>query len=565
MQLCPNCKNLVADDARFCGRCGCDAQSATASDSGPPADEDLTGQTMAGGRYQLRAQLGVGGMGAVYHATDLRLRRDVALKILHAELVAHPTARRRMTQEAQALARIEHPNVVRVFDVFDEGPKLAMALEFVTGGDLSARIVPGGLPESQVVPLMCAILAGLEAVHQAGLVHRDMKPGNVLLTDKGVPKVTDLGVARDAQAKERTSMGTALGTPEYMSPEQVQGLVVDARCDVYAAGIVLFELLTGQKPYNATSDFEIATAHVHTPPNLDLLRGRASDKCLAVVSKALAKRPDDRFASAQAMADELQRPSAPRAAPRATAAAPPSVVLTAPAVQAQVVREIQPARPVTQPTRRRAVDTDQVAAVTTPAPAQRLPLILAGSAVAIVAVIAVAFAMQGGKKAAPYVSASTPEPAAQERRWQPAEPAQTPEPEPAAAPSAAPAAAPRAARAPAWAPSGESPDTAVTAYYAAINDRDESAAARRFAIWGTDRWRSNIYSKSGCAKVISASTISRDGSEGVVSVDVCVQDTSEPNVKRWQGTIDVEERGGIWVMKKWRVRGAGTCSSDCSL
>ena len=295
MITCSRCGEQNSDEFAYCGDCG------SAIGSGPFAIQS----TINGGRYRIDKLIGQGGMGSVYRATDMRLRRDVALKVLHAELVAHPTARRRMTQEAEALARIEHPNVVRVIDVFDENQLLVMVLEFVIGGDLARMVQPGGLSEAQVVPLMIGVLAGLEAVHQAGLVHRDMKPGNVLLTDKGVPKITDLGVARDSKAKERTRLGAALGTPEYMSPEQIQGLVVDARCDIYSTGIVLYELLTGVKPYDATTDFDIQAAHVRDPPNLARLRGVVSEPVIGVIARALAKAPGQRWPSAHAMAAAL--------------------------------------------------------------------------------------------------------------------------------------------------------------------------------------------------------------------------------------------------------------------
>ncbi len=308
MPYCSTCHNLVADDTRFCGRCGQPVGAQASPTDEPSRVADLSGQMFSGGRYLLVKQLGVGGMGTVYLANDTRLKRDVALKVLHAELVTHPTARRRMTQEAEALARIEHPNVVRMLDVFDEGPMLVMVLEFVTGGDLEGKIMPGGMPEADAVQLMTGILAGLGAIHEAGLVHRDMKPGNVLVTGKGVPKITDLGIARDSQAKEKTRLGAALGTPEYMSPEQVQGLVVDARCDIYSSGIVLYEMLTGHKPYDATSEFDIAAAHVREPPNLAALEGKVSAGVIEVVATALAKAPGDRFGSAKEMAEELAAP-----------------------------------------------------------------------------------------------------------------------------------------------------------------------------------------------------------------------------------------------------------------
>ena len=312
MENCQVCHNLNPPEAAFCLRCGSAVgASGQASPPSSPVDDatdqplDLTGQTLGGGRYQVVQQLGVGGMGTVYRATDTRLRRDVALKVLHAELVAHPTAKRRMVQEAEALARIEHPNVVRMFDVFDEGPMLVMVLELITGGDLTAMVRPGGVGEPTATAVLRGVLAGLQAIHDGGLVHRDVKPANVLLSPQGVPKIVDLGIAQDAQAKEKTQLGARLGTPDYMSPEQVQGLRVDRRADVYAAGMVFYELLTGRKPYDATTDFDIAAAHVRVPPNMQALAGKASPTAQAVVAKALAKNPDDRFESTSAMAAAL--------------------------------------------------------------------------------------------------------------------------------------------------------------------------------------------------------------------------------------------------------------------
>ncbi|MFZ4579838.1 MAG: serine/threonine-protein kinase, partial [Myxococcota bacterium] len=287
------------------------------------------GQLLGGGRYRVVQTLGGGGMGLVVRALDLRLKRDVAVKLLHSDLVAHPTARRRMTQEAEALARVEHPNVVRVLDVFDEGPQLALVLELVTGGDLSQRVGPGGIPAVDVVPLMVGVLSGLQAIHDAGLVHRDIKPGNILLSNTGVPKITDLGVARDSRARERTQLGAALGTLDYMSPEQVQSLTVDVRSDVYAAGMVLYELLTGHRPYNATTDFDIANAHVHVAPNLRALEGKAPPQLISVVAKALAKAPDDRFASAAAMAGALGSLSLDSARPAKKVAVSPRTSIAA--------------------------------------------------------------------------------------------------------------------------------------------------------------------------------------------------------------------------------------------
>ncbi len=310
---CPHCHQLVPDDAQFCSRCG--------EPFAPPIPEQADGTLPIGtllyqGRYRIEGLLGTGGMGIVYRATDLRLHRTAALKLLHAELTAHPTARRRMEQEASALARIDHPNVVAVRNVFEENGLLAMELEFMPGGDLLSQTPPGGMPEAHAVRILCGVLAGLQALHDAGLVHRDVKPDNILIAADGTPKLTDLGIARDAQAVDRTQLGTVLGTPEYMAPEQIQGLHVDARADLYAAGMVLYRIITGGLPFAARTEFEWKLAHVKEAPNLAPLRAKATAGLVSVVVSALAKAPAARFASAEEMRRALNtlqhRPAAPR-------------------------------------------------------------------------------------------------------------------------------------------------------------------------------------------------------------------------------------------------------------
>jgi serine/threonine-protein kinase len=259
---------------------------------------------LASGRYRVEKTLGEGGMGVVFQAIDTRLGRKVAVKLLRPELLAHPTARTRMTTEANALARIEHPNVVRMLDVFDEGPALALVLELVTGGDLAQKIPPAGLPQAQVLPWMAGILAGVQAIHQAELVHRDIKPSNVLLTATGVPKITDLGVARDNSRERVTVLNARLGTYEYMSPECVQGAGVDARSDVYSCGVLMYEMLCGSPPFRG-QDFEIAAAQVGQSADLSKLSVNASPSVIGVVARALAKEPARRWSSAQGMAEAL--------------------------------------------------------------------------------------------------------------------------------------------------------------------------------------------------------------------------------------------------------------------
>ena len=333
MLHCPSCGNLNPSDVSTCLRCQAPLEasppllpasfSAEQTDPDEPQVLDLTGSTLHG-RYRVDSQLGKGGMGTVYRAADLRLSRQVALKVLAPELIAHPTARRRMAQEANALARIEHPNVVRVLDVFDERGLMVLVLELITGGDLAGRIRRGALPVAEATSMLSGMLSGLGAIHAAELVHRDIKPDNVLLSAAQVPKLTDLGVARDAQAVQKTQMGARIGTPEYMSPEQAQGMTVDLRSDLYAAALVFYEMLTGQLPFTGTTELDILAARVQREPDLAALPADAAGY-LGFLAKGLARSPDNRFSSSAEMLAALAAPEhivAPRRV-EATVAAPP--------------------------------------------------------------------------------------------------------------------------------------------------------------------------------------------------------------------------------------------------
>ena len=232
-----------------------------------------------------------------------------------------------MEQEARILARIDHPNVVQVRNVFEEGEALVLELEYMSGGDLLSGTPIGGVPEADAVALMGGVLSGLQAVHDAGLVHRDVKPENILLAANGVPKITDLGIAHDPDAREKTRLGARMGTLEYMAPEQIQGNGVDARADVYAAGIVLYRILTGEFPYEATSDFEWQVAHVQEEPNVELLELLSSPALTSAILGALAKRPEERLGSAlefrqalEEVGEPIERPAS--AVPKASGPQP---------------------------------------------------------------------------------------------------------------------------------------------------------------------------------------------------------------------------------------------------
>src|SRR5215472_6788369 len=252
------------------------------------------------GRYRVESHLAHGGMATVYLGTDTRLDRTVALKIMHAELANDGDFVRRFVAEARSIARLSHPNVVTVYDQGADGRTLYLAMEYVPGRTLrdllSAR---GQLRPREALDLMESVLAGLAAAHEAGIAHRDVKPENVLLGDARTVKVADFGLARLLTGTSHTKSGMLIGTAAYLAPEQVSRGAADLRTDVYAAGVMLFELLTGKQPHTGDTPLAVAYKHVNeaVPPPSSFVPGLppALD---ALVALATSRNPDLRPADA---------------------------------------------------------------------------------------------------------------------------------------------------------------------------------------------------------------------------------------------------------------------------
>lgn len=277
-------------------------------DTPPP---DLTGRTI--GEFQVLRKLGAGGMGQVYLARQLSLKRDVALKILRDDLSANPTALRRFQAEAEAVARVTHANIVQVFAVGEHEGLRYMALEFVDGRNLRDYLARKGPPD---LPLALSIIrqvaAALQRASEIGIVHRDIKPENILVTKKAEVKVTDFGLSRyfaaDAQPLNLTQSGMTLGTPLYMSPEQVQGQPVDHRSDIYSLGVTSYHLLAGQPPFRGSTAFEVAVQHVQNEPApLSSLRPDLPADLCNIVQKMMAKKSDDRYQTARDVIRDLAK------------------------------------------------------------------------------------------------------------------------------------------------------------------------------------------------------------------------------------------------------------------
>jgi serine/threonine protein kinase len=257
--------------------------------------------SVGGGRYRLERQLGHGGMGTVYLAHDVELDRAVAVKVLAESLAGDEPFRRRFLREARMAARLSHPNVVAVYDAGEaEDGRPYIVMEYVDGSTLEGR---GPMPPPEAVGLAVQACQGLAHAHAAGLVHRDVKPHNLLLRTDGTLKVADFGIARAAEATALTQVGTVLGTAAYLAPEQATGGEVTPATDVYALGAVLYELLTGRPPYEPASLADLAERPEITP--VSELAPEVSPQLEDAVMRALARNPAYRQHSADELAREL--------------------------------------------------------------------------------------------------------------------------------------------------------------------------------------------------------------------------------------------------------------------
>ena len=259
------------------------------------------------GNYKIVEKIGEGGMGAVYRGVDTMLDREIAVKALRPELANNTSIVERFRAEAVTLAKLNHPNIAMLYSLLRQGDELFMILEYVRGETLDQILQRQGAISSQIaVPMFCQLLDGISYAHELGIVHRDIKPGNLMLTEKGILKVLDFGIARLLGSAHLTKAGNILGTLDYISPEQVRGLETDARSDIYALGITFYEILTGRVPFQADSEYALMTTQIsQLPPPPRNFNASIPEAVEAAILRALAKNPDERFQNAGEFMDAL--------------------------------------------------------------------------------------------------------------------------------------------------------------------------------------------------------------------------------------------------------------------
>ncbi len=311
---CPDCHFENPENTRFCSNCGIklaaeEEISVTETKTYPQFREELPIGSLFAGRFQIIEELGRGGMGRVYKVLDREIEETVALKLLRPEIAADEKTIRRFRNELKFARKISHENVCRMYDLNKEGETHFITMEYVAGENLKRMIkMMGNLGVGKTIFIAKQVCQGLAQAHKLGVVHRDLKPGNIMIDREGNARIMDFGIARSLEARDITDRGAMIGTPKYMAPEQVEGREVDQRSDIYALGVILYEMLTGKVPFVGDTTLEIALKHkVEMPQEPRRLNSQIPGSLNRAVLKCLEKDKESRYQSAEEVLSELAR------------------------------------------------------------------------------------------------------------------------------------------------------------------------------------------------------------------------------------------------------------------
>ncbi|MFC2142317.1 protein kinase [Acidobacteriota bacterium] len=309
---CPKCQTVNPDDSKYCKECAAPLTkikdiSFTVTLKAPKAG--FSKGTVIANKYKIIEEIGRGGMGVVYKAEDLKLKRTVALKFLPPELIQDQEAKQRFIQEAQAAAALNHPHICTIHEVDESDDQMFISMEYIEGQTLKDKLASGPINIDEATVIATQVAQGLDKAHKKGIIHRDIKPANIMINDDGQAKITDFGLAKLSRGVDLTKTSTFMGTVAYMSPEQAKGEAVDHRTDIWSLGAMMYEMLAGERPFTKSSEHALIYSILNEEPqDLFTLRPDLPVHIQNAVQKALAKDADYRYADIQSLIQDLEPP-----------------------------------------------------------------------------------------------------------------------------------------------------------------------------------------------------------------------------------------------------------------